>query len=365
MLVANTAWNLWNYRRSLIAALELAGYTVIQVAPEDKFIKKLSGRFIPLRQLSRRSFSPIQNLRSLLELCRVFRKEKPALILLFTIKPNILGNLAARLLSLKTISVVEGLGYSGSHAARWRWLVAPLYRFALCKAQKVIFLNEDDAREFLAHRIVKHEQLALIPGPGIDLQYFQAREKTTERIIFLFCGRLLLEKGIRDFVAAARTVKSRFPETIFQVLGAPDPGNPMSVKPEEFRIWTKEIAIEFLGSSEDVRPILANADVLVLPTFYREGVPRSVLEAMAMGKIIITTDTPGCRDTVEEDKNGFLIPPRQPEALVLAMQQVLDLSPEVRQEMGAYSQGKVAREFSDEQVLPQFLKLIAKVLNQE
>lgn len=366
ILVANTAWNLWNYRRSLIQRLEQTDYEIVLLAPKDGFeARLLSGsraRFIPLFHLSRRSFSSIQNLRALLELRQVFQTEQPDLILLFTIKPNILGNVAARMLGLKTLSVVEGLGYSGSHAARWRWLAAPLYRSALLGAQKVVFLNKDDAKEFLAHRLVSEKQFGLIPGPGIDLDYFQATEKTEPNLVFLFCGRLLQEKGIRAFVSAAKQIKHSHPEVIFQVLGGPDPGNPSSVTKEELEIWKQENAVHFLGIAEDVRPQLAGADVLVLPSFYREGVPRSVLEGMAMEKIIITTDTPGCRDTVEEGKNGFLIPPRRPEALVEAMRKVLTLSPEARRQMSAYSRQKAAVEFSDAQVLPKFLELIGQVL---
>ncbi len=367
LLVANTAWNLWNYRRALIHALEQAGYQVILAAPEDNFEKKLPAkiRFIPLRRLSRRSFSLIQNLYALLELRRVFQNEKPDLILLFTIKPNILGNIAASMPGLKTISMVEGLGYSGSHAARWRWLAAPLYRLALGNAQKIIFLNRDDAQEFSDLRLVTRNKLAIIPGPGIDLEYFHARDKKTRGFCFLFCGRLLVEKGIREFVAAAKIIKQQYPETIFQVLGGPDSGNPSSVTTAEIDHWKQETFIQFSGQTDDVRPVLAEADVLVLPSYYREGVPRSVLEAMAMEKIIITTDTPGCRDTVEENKNGFLIPPRHPESLVLAMQKVLELPAETRRQMGAYSREKVEREFSDAQVLPLLLDLIGSVLNQE
>lgn len=369
LLVANTAWNLWNYRRSLIRALEQAGFEIVLLAPEDGFEKKLvepaKTRFIPLRQLSRRSFSPWQNLKLLLEFRQVFKHEQPELILLFTIKPNILGNLAAQSVGCNTLSVVEGLGHAGSHAARWQWLAAPLYRFALRHAAKVVFLNNDDAQEFLAHQLVAREQLAHLPGPGIDLEYFNVRPKSSGPLCFLFCGRLLQEKGIQEFLLAAKQLKVQYPEFVFQVLGGPDPGNPGSLTESEFQQFRQEKAVQFLGMTEDVRPFLANADVLVLPSYYREGVPRSVLEAMAMGKIIITTDTAGCRDTVEPGKNGLLIPARHPTALAQAMLQIARLTPEERQEMGAYSRQKVHREFSDEQVLPLFLQLIQQLVSQE
>jgi len=363
LLVANTAWNLWNYRKALISNLIQADFEVVLAAPGDRFQNYLQEncccRFVLLRHLSRRSFSIWQNALCLLEFVRLFRRERPALVLLFTIKPNILGNLAARIAAVPTLSIIEGLGYSGSQAARWRRLAAPLYRLALRKTEKVVFLNQDDAHEFRQHQLVRLDQALVIQGPGVDMEHFQpARHLPGEKTIFLFCGRLLVEKGIREFVQAAARIIQNVANAEFQVLGSPDPENPSSVSARELQIWKKESPVTFLGSADDVRLYLAKADVLVLPSYYREGVPRSVLEAMAMGKIIVTTDTPGCRDTVEAGKNGFLIPPKNVEALVAVLHEVLKLSPETRRQMGAFSRQKAAREFSDDQVLPHYLQLI-------
>lgn len=364
ILVANTAWNLWNYRYALIQALLASGYSVLVVAPDDRFrddlLKIPDLRFLALHHLSRKSLSPFQNFRLLLELYRIFRHEKPASALLYTVKPNIIGNLASAMAgNIKTISVVEGLGYSGSTAARWQWLAAPLYRLALRAAQRVVFLNRDDAREFLDKNLVRPSQACIIHGPGVNLNQFQPVEQPpSEQVVFLFSGRLLSEKGIREFVGAAQALKPEYPWAIFQILGAPDPGNPASISHAEVEQWTGAGFLEYLGQADDVRHALAAADVLVLPSYYREGVPRSVLEAMAMGKIIITTDTPGCRDTVDEGLNGFLIPPRDAGALLKAMRRVLALTHGERTEMGAQSIQKVKNEFSDEIVIPQYLALL-------
>jgi len=364
LLVANTAWNLWNYRQSLIRALTQSGYTVVLVAPDDRFrdlLLQIPGvRFIALRHLSRKGLSPLQNLKLLLELSRIFRQEKPDIALLYTVKPNILGNFAAELAGdFKTVSVVEGLGYSGSAAARWRWLAALLYRLALRKTQKVVFLNRDDCREFLNKHLIRPAQAQIIPGPGIDLSHFQpAGNPPAYPFVFLFSGRLLPEKGIREFAEAAKLLHRENVRAIFRILGAPDPGNPASIHKVEVAGWAAEGFLEYLGSADDVRPALAEAHVLVLPSFYREGVPRSVLEAMAMGKIIITTDTPGCRDTVDDGKNGFLVPLRDGNALSDVMQRVLQLMPEERLEMGARSIRKVKEEFSDEIVIPLYVTLL-------
>ncbi|MBK9337751.1 MAG: glycosyltransferase family 4 protein [Lewinellaceae bacterium] len=361
LLVANTSWNVWNYRRALIQALQLSGYEIVVAAPADRFSPRLNTRFLPLRHLSRRSFSIFQNLRTLVELLHLFRLERPDIVLLFTIKPNTLGNLAARLTGTPTISVVEGLGHSGTSAARWRRLAAPLYRFALRHAYRVIFLNRDDMREFLEQKIITPAQAQIIPGPGIDPDHFQPQpfprsQKST--VTFLFCGRLLSEKGIREFVEAARQVRQTGAAARFCVVGSPDPGNPASIEIEVLRTWQQEGAVEFFGAADDVRPHLAEADVLVLPSYYREGVPRSVLEAMAMQKIIATTDTPGCRDTVEEGKNGFLFPPRRADMLAQIMLRILALPAATRSRMGLFSRQKVLREFADAVVLPQYLALL-------
>lgn len=361
--MANTAWNLWNYRRALIGKLIDAGYEVVLAAPADRFQQQLQekfpSRFVPLQHLSRQSFSIAQNVRFLWECFRLYRREHPDLVLLFTIKPNILGNMAARLAGISTLSVIEGLGYSGTHAARWRWLVAPLYQLALKQQGKIIFLNQEDKQAFCQHKLIKPERAILIHGPGVDTEYFQADSHyTSEKIVFLYCGRLLIEKGIREYVEAARQMKQFHDKIEFQILGDPDPGNPSTLPEQELQDWEQQEIIQFFGSTDDVRPYLAQADVLVLPSYYREGVPRSVLEAMAMEKIIVTTDMPGCRDTVENEKNGFLVPPKNVDALVAAMQKICGINPEHRRRMGAYSRQKVLREFSDRQILPQYLALI-------
>ena len=364
LLVANTAWNLWNYRRALIRALQTAGYEVVTAAPDDRFGSFLQTRLVALEHLSRRSFSILHNLLALLELYRLLKRERPDAVLFYTIKPNILGNFAARLSRTPVLSVVEGLGHSGTSAAHWRWLAAPLYRFALLRTRCVVFLNRDDAQEFLQQKLITQTQCRIIPGPGVDTAYFcppafaKATADKPDTVIFLFCGRLLYEKGIREFVEAARAVRQTGATAVFRVLGNPDPGNPSSIEPAELDTWRHEGVVQFSDAADDVRPQLAEADVLVLPSYYREGVPRSVLEAMSMEKIIVTTDTPGCRDTVEHGKNGFLIPPRRADLLAQTMLRMLKLPKNTRMEMGRHSREKVIREFSDAVVLPQYLALL-------
>lgn len=367
-LVASIAWTLWNYRRSLIQALETAGYEVILHAADDssrlQIERHTRASFFPLRQLSRSSLSPVQNLKSLVEINAALRRHRPDAVLFFTVRPNTLGNLAAALAGVPSISTIEGMGISGNSRPWLRWLTLALYRLAFRHTSKVVFLNNDDLREFVQQQIVSPEKALLVHGPGVDLQHFmpRAKEKESERTAFLFVARLLVEKGIREFVEAGRILKNKGVNAEFRVLGSIDAGNPTSISEHELEGWVQKSYIQHLGFLDDVRPAIADADFLVLPSYYREGVPRSVLEAMSMGKPIITTDNVGCRDTVEEGKNGFLISPRNVASLVEAMEKALLLSPAQRAAMGQHSRHLAESEFGDQWVLPRYLGLVQEVL---
>jgi len=321
-------------------------------------------KFFPLRQLSRRSLSPYQNLKFLLEIFFVLRRRRPDLALFFTVRPNTLGNLAAAVAGIPSISTVEGMGISGSSRGWLRRLTLSLYRLAFQHASKVIFLNNDDLQDFLGQRIVTTQKALLIHGPGVDLNHFSPRIKaySSENTVFLFVARLLSEKGIREFAEAARHFKSKGYAAEFWVLGSTDSGNPTTISDNELKGWVSEGILQHLGFLDDVRPAIAEADVLVLPSYYREGVPRSVLEAMGMEKPIITTDNVGCRDTVVEGINGFLVPSRNVSALVEAIEKVLALSPAQRSEMGRMSRKVAEKEFGDQLVLPKYLAVIQDVL---
>lgn len=368
VLVASIAWTLWNYRLSLIRALEAEGYEVLLMAAEDASCHLLqqhtNARFFPLRQLSRRSLSPIQNLKALWEMFRTFRHIRPDGVLFFTIRPNTLGNLAAAMAGIPGISTLEGMGISGSSRTWLRGLTRILYRLALRHTSKVVFLNQEDRAEFLRHRMVPASKTLLVPGPGIDAQHFAPRvnQNPSGKTVFLFVGRLLSEKGVREFAEAANLLKNKGLPAIFRVLGSTDPGNPTTISSAEMDRWVQNGVLEHLGFHNDVRPALAECDVLVLPSYYREGVPRSVLEAMAMGKPIITTDNVGCRDTVENGQNGLLVPPRSAAALADAMEKLLALSPERRTAMGLRSRQKALAEFGDDRVVPRYLDLIRDLL---
>lgn len=362
-LLTNTAWNHWNYRRHLIGALIAQGAEVFLIAPDDRHRALLQQHFpqahiVVLRHLARRSLSLWSNARTFWEVYTVLKKIGPHLLICFTIKPNIFGNLSAHRLGIPSIGVIEGLGYTGTAPLLLRWLLFRLYRYASRSVCRLIFLNYQDRAEFIKANAVVPEKTRVIKGVGIDTSHFSPLPAPAEGggPVFLFVGRFLTEKGIREFVAAGKKVRVQLPQARFQILGSPDLGNPASILPRELEQWVRDGAVEYLGQTDDVRPWLAAADVLALPSYYHEGLPCSLLEGMAMGKPIITTDSAGCRDTVEEGKNGHIVPIADVEALAAAMLRLALLSPEKRAEMGRYGRRKVLREFCREVILPQYLQ---------
>lgn len=379
LLVANTAWNLWNFRRALIDQLIASGAQVVCAAPEDGFewhLQQLAvdhrlmaqdqqptqRYFTPLRHLSRKSIWGLSNVLLIGEILSLLRREKPDVALFFTIKPNVLGALAARWSNTPAISVIEGRGISATSRQWLRAVAVLLYRLALRSVQRAIFINPDDKADFLRYRIVQPEQAVLVSGPGVDVQHFAPRPKLGRDFTFLFPARLLAEKGVREFASAAALLKKRGLQARFQILGNTDSGNPTSISKQELELWVAESRVEYLGFTDDVRPYIAEADVVVLPSYYREGVPRCLLEAMCMEKPILTTHSVGCRETVDEGENGLLVPPRDVEALADAMQKLVGFPRGKLREMGLHSRQKAVTQFSDEVVLPHFLAAIRAAL---
>jgi len=362
LLIANTAWNIWNFRRSLIDVLVREGFSVVCAAPPDPYQEKLQANkgvsFIPLQHLTRKGLSVWNNFRSFIELMQLMRRERPALVVCYTVKPNIFGSLAARLTGVPVIASVEGQGYTATASSPFRFFIFLLYRLAFRFVRRVIFLNHDDKREFLQHKAVAADKTIVITGTGIDTELFKPVPglKTTPPV-FLFIGRLLSDKGIREFVQAATIVKQSEPHVRFQVLGSTDEGNPASIAEAELQHWIEQQHIDYLGYSDDVRPYIANAGAVVLPS-YREGMPRVLLEGMAMGKPVITTDSVGCRDTVEDGINGFIVPSENAAALAEAMLSFIRLDPAEQLAMSRYSRYKAEKKFSNDRVLPQYLRVI-------
>jgi glycosyltransferase involved in cell wall biosynthesis len=320
--------SLVNFRGPLIRELGRRGHEVVALAPgsDDRTIATLRDwgvRFVPV-ELDRTGTNPLRDLGYFLQMRRIVGRERPDAILAYTIKPIVHGMFAAWLGRVPIrAAMVEGSGYAfGTRKTRRQRLVGAvarmLYRVSLARATVVFFLNPDDRDEFASRGMVDPARSRLIAGTGVDLDHYRVAPVPTGPPAFLTIARLNREKGVADFAAAARIVRARYPEARFRVLG-PFDQHPDAVSKDEIAASEAEGTVEYLGVTDDVRPYLAACTVFVLPSYYREGLPRTSLEALATGRAVVTTDGPGCREAVEDGKNGFLVPPRDPQALAATL----------------------------------------------
>ena len=351
MIVAGLGSSLIRFRGDLIKSWLGLGYDVVAAAPGREVEQQLKELGVPYYSipLKRTSLNPLADLALTCSLIRIIKKEKPAYLFLYTVKPVIYGSLAALLnRKVKVYSMITGLGYvfSGKPGKRTflETLVTWLYGFALKRNKLVFFQNPDDCNAFINLKIVTADKALQINGSGVNVDYFKPVNLPIGPPAFLLIARLLREKGIAEFMEAARVIKTKYPETRFSMVGWSFDENPSAISATQVEQWLDEGFVEIYGETDDVRPYIAAASVYVLPS-YREGTPRTVLEAMAMGRPIITTDVPGCRETVVDGLNGFLVPVRDSEALVKAMERFIK-EPELITQMGAESH-RIAEEKYD------------------
>lgn len=355
------------FRGELIQRLASLGYEVFVLAPEydERTISelaKLSVSFIRY-PLSRTSIGLVSDIRSIWSLIRVFREVKPDLVLSYTIKPVIYASIAAKIARVpRIVSLVTGLGYAFSADRTIHQMVAAivarsLLRLSLKVNEHVFFQNPDDEQLFQRSRILGNEvSSSVTPGSGVSLTKFRYSVPPTSDLSFLLIARLIHAKGIFEYVNAARAVRASNPEVSFKLLGPLD-SNPTAFRKGDVQAWHNEGVIEYLGETDDVRPYLENSSVFVLPVKHREGCPRSILEAMAIGRAIVTTDVPGCRETVQNGLNGFLVPPDNEAALVTALLHFVK-QPESIQKMGLQSRRLVEEKFDSLEVNKQILSTL-------
>jgi glycosyltransferase involved in cell wall biosynthesis len=365
ILVSRCAWTLYNFRAGLMRALKQRGALVIGGgAGGDGFEPWIAALGVPFISLpvSKKAINLPADARLFCTLYRWYRRERPHVVHHFTIKPVIYGSLAARLAGVpRVVNTVTGLGFvfTEERLVWLRRLVEWQYCLALACAHFTFFQNRDDLQLFRARRLISSEKAELLPGSGVDCQFFAPAAITepapAQPLTFLMVARLLREKGVEEFVEAARQVKRECPETRFQLLGGRDERNPTVVPQTDLDRWQAEEVVTWLGEVPNVRPIVGRADVVVLPS-YREGIPRALLEAAAMGKALITTDTVGCRDVVDEGVNGLLVPVRDAEALARAMVRLIS-NPAMRERMGKAGREKMEREFDERIVVEKTLQV--------
>ncbi len=353
-LVANTTWNIYNFRQNIIQKFVDLDYEVFVLAPIDEYIeykeKYPQITHYNLRTLDRDSTNPIKDLMLIEELRRKYKVIQPDLIIHYTHKPNIFGTIAAHLAGFKSIAVITGLGYSFINKGFINNITERLYKFSSKYNAAFIFENLDDRDLFVQKGLVKKDKAHAVKGCGVNLDHYipkQEHKISKDGVTtFTFIGRLLKDKGIEEFAQCAKHYKKLKSSTKFVVLGDFDHENPSTIDKDELLTWISEEIIDYKGFVDDVRPYIEESSCIVLPS-YREGMPRIILEAMSMAKPIITTQTAGCRETVDEGKNGYLVRIKDSNDLIQAVQKFIDLDDESRIKMGLEGRKLVETEFSD------------------
>lgn len=369
LFVVNVDWFFLSHRLPIARAARDAGAEVIVAAGDTgrgEEIEREGIKFVPL-EISRGGTHLGREVRAVRELLRLYRRLRPALVHHVTIKPILYGSLAARLVpGTGAVNAISGLGYvftKDVRAGMLRSLIRPLYRLALRnRRSRTIFQNPDDLAYCLSSGLVHAGQTVLIRGSGVDCSHFVLRPEAAGPPLVVLSSRMLWDKGVGDFVQAARLVREDFPEARFALVGAADPDNPKAVPKAQLRSWSEEEGIvEWWGFRRDIVDVLQQSSVVVLPSRYPEGVPKSLIEAAAVGRAIVATDTPGCREIVRDGENGLLVPPGDVPRLADAIGRLL-ADPIRRQQFGQSGRELVEREFAVEIVVEKTMHVYAELL---
>jgi glycosyltransferase involved in cell wall biosynthesis len=363
LISINASWNIVNFRQGLIRGLQAQGYRVVALAPRDAWSERFAELGVEYHsiEMDKKGVSPRRDLLLLGRYYRLLKALRPDVFLGYTAKPNVYGSMAAQALGIPVINNVSGLGTAFIRQGLLTRIVSGLYRTAFRRSHTIFFQNDEDRALFVRNRLVAEAKAKLLPGSGIDLDRFRPVSEPRDAgapFTFLLIARLLWDKGVGEYVEAARLVRQERPGTRFQLLGFLDVENRTAVPRTEVESWAAEGLIDYLGPSDDVRPAIAGADCVVLPS-YREGLPRTLLEAAAMARPLITTDVPGCRQVVDEGMNGFLCDVRSARSLADAMLRMIGLSPDERAAMGAAGREKMEREYDEKLVVARYLDAIA------
>jgi glycosyltransferase involved in cell wall biosynthesis len=374
VIASNTAWSLYNFRAGLIRALVAKGYDVVVVAPYDEYARSLSSlgcRYVEL-PVDNKGVNPAKDLLLLIRFWLLMRRESPLAYLGYTVKPNVYGSLAAHVLGIPVINNIAGLGIVFTKENLLTKVVKFLYRLAISRSFKVFFQNEDDRQLFIQADLVRVDKTGRLPGSGVDLSLYSfsnesasasasASALSNKPFRFLLAARMLWEKGVGVYVDAASLVKQRYQNVEFCLIGFLDVKNPNAISRVQMSKWSDEGIIHYLGVSDDMKSVLAEADCVVLPSYYREGVPKTLLEAAAMGRPIITTDSVGCREVVDDGVNGYLVRPRDVEDLAEKMIRMIELLPSERIAMGAAGRAKMEQEFDEKIVIDRYLEVVKTI----
>lgn len=366
VISANTSWYLYNFRKNTILALLNSGYQVTAIAPKDDYSQRLEALgvcFIHI-DIDQGGTNPVKDIKTFINFLTIYSRVNPSVVLNFTPKNNIYSTLAAKFCKAKVINNIAGLGMVFINESITAKLARLLYKVSQRKADKIFFQNEDDRKLFLDNKLVDFSITDRLPGSGVDLARFTLQPVADDGVVrFLLIARMLYDKGIGHYVEAARALKAKYGESVeFQLLGFVGVNNPTAITEAEMQAWVDEGIVNYLGVSDNVEEDIAKVSCMVLPSFYREGVPKSLLEAGAMGKPIVTTDNVGCRETVDDDINGYLCELRSTESLTAKLELMIQMTHEQRLEMGRQSRLKIEREFDEQIVINKYLNAVKECM---
>jgi glycosyltransferase involved in cell wall biosynthesis len=369
IISANSAWNVVNFRKGIVLELINHGFEVVVVSPKDEYVAKLCDlgcQHINI-DIDNKGINPINDLYLIFQYLKIFYQFEPNVILTYTIKPNIYGSLSAYILSIPIVNNISGLGTAFIKGGLLGNIVNFLYKISLRKSEHVFFQNYDDENLFLKKNLVTKDQVSVLPGSGVNLEYYQPQKsnifnKDQGEFIFLLIARLIWDKGIQEYVSAARIVKEYSPTSRFQILGFLGVDNQTAVPRSQVDLWVTEGVIEYIGVAKDVRPYIDSSNCVVLPS-YREGVPKTLLEAAAMGRPIITTKVEGCKEVVDDGVNGYLCNARDDKDLAEKMKIMLTTSSKDIVQMGLSGRKKMEKEFDEKIVINMYLLIVNKIID--
>jgi glycosyltransferase involved in cell wall biosynthesis len=356
-IVLNTSWNIYNFRMNFVRTLLAEGHEVHTVAPEDNYTKYLreAGCTHHKVKMDSRGANPIKDSALIIELLMIYKKIKPDIILHYTIKPNVYGTLAASILRIPVINNVCGLGTVFLKNNLVSAIAIFLYKISFRFANRVFFQNPEDLKLFIDKKLVSEKAVDLVPGSGIDLKKFQPVSfNRNHKFTFLLISRLITDKGVMEYIEAVKKLRSTGIDARFQILGAIDPEHKRGIKTEIIDEWIESKTIEYLGTTDDVRQFIYKADCIVLPS-YREGTPRTLLEAASSCKPIIATDVPGCNHVVVDNFNGLLCKLKDANDLAEKMKTMAGLKEEKLREFGVNGRSKMEAEYDESVVINKYL----------
>jgi glycosyltransferase involved in cell wall biosynthesis len=364
IILENTYYTVLSLRMEILRHFKLKGYEIYVLSKAEKNdIELLEKEGFHCRPVGTVMLNPIMACQFFFKLFQEIKQIQPKIIFSFTIRPNIFGSLAARFLSIPIVSNVTGTGPLTTDNGLVYRLIRLAYKFAFSKNQRVFFQNQDDLEFFFKNKYVKKEQAKLLPGSGVDTDYYMPRPKTNKGFTFLMVSRLIVDKGVRDYVEAARIVKAKYPEVQFCLLGPywQQSTSKNTITEAEVKAWQEEGLINYLGYTLDVRPCMAEADAIVLPS-YREGCANVLMQGASMAKPLIATKVTGCRNLIENGITGFLCEVQNPHSLAEKMIDLYKLAIKKRLEMGMKGREKMVVEYQKKLVLEAYEQELARIL---